>query len=141
MALTEQAYNRAAAAEAAERNGRPHLTDARREANATYQRRRARTAVDTLLEIDPEHYDEHTRKVLIETLPRLAKIELWEIRALEQLEPLRAEWCDGQLGYGIQCGLPEGHMGACDPDVTDAQCDCPPHPIFEHVDTCPRRAR
>lgn len=119
MALTQQAYDRAAAAEAAERNGRPHLTDARIEANATYQRRRARTAVDELLAIDPEHYDEHTRKVLIETLPRLAAAGA---STLELPEPLQAAWCDYHVtdavsGALAQCTLPDGHAGACDPDL------------------------
>ncbi len=101
---------------------RPHLTDARIKANETYKRRKARTAVDELLEIDPKLWDEHTRRTVVETLPRLARIELWEIRALEQGEPrpLEAAWCDGQFGYGIRCGLPEGHMGMCDPDAAEA---------------------
>ena len=112
MALTEQAYNRAAAAEAADRNGRPHLTDARKEANATYQRRRARTAVDELLTIDPEHYDEHTRRVLIDTLPRLAAAGA---STLELPEPLQAAWCEYANETG-PCTLPEGHSGDHDPD-------------------------
>lgn len=115
----------------ADTDPRPHLTDARIKANETYKRRQARTAVDTLLDIDPRLWDDATRTAIVRTLPRLATIETWEIRELESdprieaceagdREPLQAEWCDGQLGYGIACGLPEGHMGMCDPDVADA---------------------
>lgn len=141
MALTDQAYNRAAAAEAAERNGRPHLTDARKEANATYQRRRARTAVDELLLIDPEHYDEHTRKVLIETLPKLAAAGA---STLELPEPLQAAWCDYVSSIG-HCTLPEGHAGDHDPDpYAGCLCPsiaewCPPADAApeDHYDGCP----
>lgn len=113
MELTEQTYDAAAAAEARERTGRPHLTDARIAANATYQRRRARTAVDTLLEIDPEHYDEHTRRVLIETLPRLAEAGASPV----ELPPaLQAAWCEYEDDERGACTLPEGHAGDHDLD-------------------------
>lgn len=108
----------------ADTDPRPHLTDARVKANQTYKRRQARTAADTLLDIDPKLWDEHTRRAVVETLPRLAQIELWEIRALEQLEPqpLEASWCDYHVTDAVSgalapCTLPEGHAGACDPDL------------------------
>lgn len=54
---------------------------ARISANRTYQRRRARTAADVLLEVDPDLWDEHTRRVVFETLPMLARPATVQTRA------------------------------------------------------------
>ena len=48
------------------------LTAARVTANQTYLRRRARSAADMLLDIDPALWDEQTRRIILETLPRMA---------------------------------------------------------------------
>jgi len=107
---------------------RPHLTDARIKANQTYKRRQARTAVDTLLEIAPELWDDATRTAIVRTLPRLARIEPWELRELEgdggQIETHSPEsaWCDYHVTDSVSgalapCTLPDGHAGACDPDL------------------------
>ena len=111
---------------------RPHLTDARIKANETYKRRQARTAVDTLLDIDPRLWDEATRTAIVRTLPGLAGIEAWEIRALEQPRPLEAAWCDYHVTDAVSgalapCTLPEGHAGACDPDL-EQLVEPPPGP-------------
>jgi hypothetical protein len=50
---------------------RPNLTDARVAAGTTYKRRRARTAADELLSIPPDLWDDHTRRVILVTLPSL----------------------------------------------------------------------
>ena|SRR5690242_16188849 len=129
---------------------RPHLTDARIKANQTYQRRRARSAADYLLDIDPALWDDATRKILLETLPRLAKIEPWEIEALRsrEPEPLQAAWCDYHVTDAVSgalapCTLPEGHAGACDPDLE--QLVEPPagpwHCLSRHEHATPDYAR
>jgi hypothetical protein len=41
-----------------------HLTDARESAQRTYDRRRARSAADTLATIPPNRWDDHTRRVV-----------------------------------------------------------------------------
>lgn len=86
-----------------------HLQDARESAAETYDRRRARAAADILATIPPARWDAMTRNV-IATLAGRAPIPV---------RPLEPSWCDGQLGYGIRCGLPADHAGTCDPDSTD----------------------
>jgi hypothetical protein len=48
-----------------------HLTDARESAQRTYDRRRARSAADTLATIPPNRWDDHTRSVVL-TLATIA---------------------------------------------------------------------
>jgi hypothetical protein len=94
-----------------------HLTRARVEANATYQRRRARTAVDTLLEIRPDLWDDHTRHVILEVLPRSIR------RYDTAMAVLEAAWCSVSMAGGLECGLPEGHAGDHDPFPPGGRCE------------------
>jgi hypothetical protein len=97
---------------------RPHLTDARIAANQTYQRRRARTAVDVLLEVDPKLWDDATRRAIVRTLPQLAGIEAWEIGELTpagRADPLGG-WCDYVSDSAGPCTLTASHLGDHDPD-------------------------
>lgn len=113
--------------------GRPHLTAARIKANETYQRRRARTAADTLLEIRPDLWDDQTRRTLLVTLPSLAFArELARYGepaappaappAADDPQPLQAAWCDYASSTG-PCTLPEGHTGDHDPDPYAIEVD------------------
>lgn len=90
------------------------ITAARVKANETYQRRRARSAVDVLLEVRPELWDEHTRKAVLETLPRLAApTTSWVAAALDVAFP--GGWCDYANETG-PCTLTANHKGDHDPD-------------------------
>jgi hypothetical protein len=86
------------------------LTAARRSAAETYQRRRARSAVDMLLDTDPKLWDEHTRTAVVRTLPRLATIEPWEVRELER------SWAADGFDAAMASPQPDPPRECLDPD-------------------------
>lgn len=117
---------------------RPQITEAQRSAAQTYRRRRARSAADMLLDIPPADWDEHTKRVILVTLPSLLYArELARYGEPQQNltcplstctqdaghdgqhdpfpAPPRAEWCEYANETG-PCTLPEGHSGDHDPD-------------------------
>ena len=51
---------------------RPHLADARAASSATYDRRRARTAAETLAGITPARWDDATKRILLTLAAMLA---------------------------------------------------------------------
>jgi len=162
------------------------LAQARREAQDTYARRRARRAAETLATVDPELWDDHTRTLVRKMgayhpdRPDASWVDLALDAAFgpEGTEDIRVamaadlrrqglmaaetpEELDGVLAAGerydraaiaeaadrnavLMCceGMERGEEYGVAPHSTECPrgCDCPPHPVFRHVDACPRSA-
>jgi len=81
-------------------NERPNLQRDRVAAGQTYKRRRARTAADELLSISPDLWDEHTKRVVLVTLPSLIYAAL--LARYGEPQPLQA--CTVEIAGDVMCG-------------------------------------
>lgn len=107
-----------------------------RKASDTYARRRARKAADELAVIDPQLWDDATRRIVatLATISTPSPIDTALADAFPATTP--APYPNPRPRPDPDPRpRPEPH-----PRPRPEACGCPPHPIFEHVDACPRRA-
>lgn len=116
---------------------RPHLTDARVTAGQTYKRRRARTAADELLSIPPGLWDDHTRRIVLVTLPSLIYARelarYGEPGAICSRPSCGNPPCVDCTSAGIPPYRPDGSLQACPVEIAgDVMCGeaqpCAAHP-------------